>query len=318
MSQFGWTVGGFLMLPMCFVMTDQTGESAVPRPGGKPVDLPGLHNVIYVFEKLYSGGVPENDTGFESLKRLGIKTIISVDGARPDIERAKRFDMRYVHLPIGYDGVGQEQALQLARAVRDLPGPIYLHCHHGKHRSAGAAAAVQMCLDDKCTAAQAVNIMKRAGTDPRYVGLFDAPNRLKRPTRQALDAVKADFSEHAEIPALAKLMVNIDEQWDHIALIRKADWKTPKQHPDLDPPHEALMLWEHFRETGRLRDTPTRPTEFKALLTVAENAAQELEEALRQFAIDAAEPVAIERAFQRSRSACTQCHAKFRDVPQKP
>src|SRR5205814_1359060 len=88
------------------------------------LDLPGLHNVFRVTGRLYSGSSPEDDAGFRSLQRLGIRTVITVDGARPDVERARRFGLRYVHLPIGYDGVPEARAYQLARAVRDLPGPV--------------------------------------------------------------------------------------------------------------------------------------------------------------------------------------------------
>src|SRR5688572_19279104 len=54
---------------------------------------------------LYSGGQPDGDAGFASLEKLGVKTVISVDGARPEIDVAKSHGMRYVHLPIGYNDV---------------------------------------------------------------------------------------------------------------------------------------------------------------------------------------------------------------------
>jgi protein tyrosine phosphatase (PTP) superfamily phosphohydrolase (DUF442 family) len=296
----------------------QTGvdKKNTPQPGGKPVDLPGLHNVIHVSDRLISGGSPEGDAGFESLKMLGIRTILSVDGARPDLVRAKKFGMRYVHLPIGYDGVSQEQALKLAKAVRDLSAPIYIHCHHGKHRSPGAAAAIQMCLDDKCTVAQAVDIMKRAGTDPRYAGLYTAPKELKRPTSEELSKVKVEFPEAAEIPAVAKAMVDIDHRWEHLTLIKKAGWKVPKDHPDLDPPHEALQLMEHYREMARLPSVQKRPADFKVWLKEGEDAAAALEAALRKATKQKdAKFHLVEKAFEQSRKACTQCHAKYRDVP---
>jgi len=52
----------------CFGVAD-----LLPQPGGKPIDLPGLHNVIHVSDQLFSGGVPEENAGFESLKKLGVK-----------------------------------------------------------------------------------------------------------------------------------------------------------------------------------------------------------------------------------------------------
>lgn len=304
------------LLGCWFLRAQPAEERSMPQPGGKPIDLSGLHNVIHVSDRLISGGSPEGDAGFESLKQLGIKSILSVDGARPDLMRAKKFNMRYVHLPIGYDGVSQEQATKLAKAVRDLPAPIYIHCHHGKHRSPGAAAAVQICLDDKCTVANAVEIMKRAGTDPRYAGLFAAPKELKRPTMEELDRFKVEFPETAEIPALAMAMVRIDERWEHLTLIKKAGWKAPKEHPDLDPQHEALQLMEHYREMARTPVVLKRPADFKAWLKDGEDAAKDLEAAFRRAAREkTGSSDAIAKAYERSRNACANCHAKYRDLP---
>lgn len=305
-----------LVLVLSSQSADPPAESKLPAAGAKPVDLTGIHNVIHVSDKLYSGSAPEGKEAFETLKKLGIKTILSVDGAKPDVKLAKDVGLKYVHMPIGYDGVSQEMAVKLAKAVRDLDGPIYIHCHHGKHRSPGAAAAIRYCLDDKCTVAQAVDIMKRAGTDPKYKGLFDAPNALKRPSKEDLDKLKIEFPEVAVIPALAGAMVEIDERWDHLGLIRKANWLTPKNHPDLDPPHEALQLFEHYRELARRPEIVKREKDFKAWLADSEKASAELEAALR----DKAKPdtKAAEKAYQSVRSLCADCHAKYRDVPQKP
>ncbi len=73
------------------------------------VEARGLHNVHRVSERLFSGSSPEGDEGFRSVRDLGIRTIITVDGAKPDVDRARRHGLRYVHLPIGYDGVPEAQ-----------------------------------------------------------------------------------------------------------------------------------------------------------------------------------------------------------------
>lgn len=288
-------------------------ELVLPAIGDEPRQFAGLHNVIRVSDKLLSGSSPDDVAGFESLRKLGIRTIISVDGSRPDVDRARERNLRYVHLPVGYDGISQEQANRLARAVRDLPAPIYLHCHHGKHRGPAAAAAVQLCLDRACTPAAAVEIMKRAGTDPHYTGLFGAPHRLRRPTREELAAVGSDFPETSAVPALVQAMVEIDATWDHLSGIRKAGWKPPKDKPDLDPPHEAKQLGEHYRELARLNESTSRPADYRQRLLEAEQSAAALESNLRSNAATEA----IERTFQRCRTSCAQCHAQFRDVPRK-
>ena len=280
------------------------------------VKAAGVRNVIRVSEQLYSGSSPDGDAGFESLQKLGIKTVISVDGAKPDVERARKYGLRYVHLPIGYDGVPREQALKIAKAVRDLPGAAYIHCHHGKHRSPAATAIVQLCLDEKCSVAAAVATMKTAGTSPHYTGLYAAPGEFRRPSKLELDRLPADFPELATLSGLVPIMVEIEQRWDHLKLVRTAGWKAPAAHPDIDPPHEALQLAEHYRELARRPDAKDRPEDFRRWAAESELAAKLLVTALR--AQPTPDAKAAEIGYKQVSTACTQCHAKYRDVPQKP
>jgi hypothetical protein len=239
-----------------------------------------------------------------------------VDGARPDVAMARKYSLRYVHIPFGYDGIPREQVLRLAKAVRDLPGPVYVHCHHGKHRGPAAAAVIHLCLDEKCTVGQAIAEMRRAGTDPHYTGLYAVPKTLARPSAKDLDGVPSDFSEVAKVPDLAHLMVEIEARWENLKRIKAAGWRTPSDHADLDPPHEALQLVEHFREAGRLAQVKERPQDFRHWLGEAEKLATTLETILRA----GRDNREISRAgadgtFRRAGTACTQCHAKYRDVP---
>jgi hypothetical protein len=285
---------------------------------GGPLDLPGLHNVCRVSDKLLSGGSPEADDGFATLQKLQVHTIISVDGSRPDVDRARKFGMRYVHLPIGYDGVPRDQALRLARAVRDLPGQVYLHCHHGKHRGPAAAAAVHRCLDGRCTADAAVAELKRAGTAANYTGLYAAARQFELVPTQELDKVPADFPEVTPAAHLVQIMVDVDERWDHLKLIRAASWKTPANHADLEPAHEALLLRERYREAARLAEVKQRSVELLQWFTDAETAAGELESVLRAAKEKGTlDTTAVENAYRRAAASCAHCHAKYRDVPAK-
>jgi protein tyrosine phosphatase (PTP) superfamily phosphohydrolase (DUF442 family) len=125
-----------------------------------------LPNPWQIHPQVISGGLPEGDEAFRALADLGVKTLISVDGARPDVALAKKHGLRYVHLPHGYDGVPEERMQELAKAVRDLPGPIYIHCHHGKHRSptAAAVACVGAGLLDASAAAPFLQAAGTSGT----------------------------------------------------------------------------------------------------------------------------------------------------------
>jgi protein tyrosine phosphatase (PTP) superfamily phosphohydrolase (DUF442 family) len=282
------------------------------------MEVRGLHNVYRVTENLYSGNSPEGDDGFRSLQQLGVRTVISVDGARPDVERARKYGLRYVHLPIGYDGMSAEQGRRLARAVRDLPGPIYLHCHHGRHRGPAAVAVVWRCLDASCGVEQAVAWLKQAGADPRYTGLYALPSKFGPLSTEELDRVVPEFPEITSVTALAALMVDIDERWDHLKQVRAASWRTPPEHPDIDPAHEALLLMEGFREAGRLTSEKQRRDELSHWLTEAEAAARELEHTLR----GGKETRAVDRdgaegTYRRMEAACAKCHARYRDVPRQ-
>lgn len=276
-------------------------------------DLPGLHNVQRLSDKLISGSSPDGVVGFQSVRQLGVRTIISVDGAKPDVETAKRAGLRYVHLPIGYDGVSEEQGLRLARAVRDLPGPVYLHCHHGKHRGPAAAAVVQRCLDDRCTVEVAIGWLQKAGTDQRYTGLYGAPARFHRLSDAELEGVPVDFPEVAKVPALAEAMVSVEERWDRLKNVRANNWRAPTDQPDIVPAHEGLQLAEAYHEASRLPDVANRSKELRAWLSDAEARAKALETQLRATPVDRE---AAEQAFRKLETGCTQCHVKYRDVPQ--
>jgi protein tyrosine phosphatase (PTP) superfamily phosphohydrolase (DUF442 family) len=114
---------------------------AAPKlSASKPLDYPGLHNVVAYAPDVLSGSVPEGEEGFASLAKLGIKTVLSVDGAEPELDKAAKYGLTYVHLPITYSGFDEKRKLELTKAVRDLPRPMYMHCHHGKHRSATRAS----------------------------------------------------------------------------------------------------------------------------------------------------------------------------------
>jgi protein tyrosine phosphatase (PTP) superfamily phosphohydrolase (DUF442 family) len=299
-----------ILLPGCQPANTPPAPSNRALPEAERIEADGLHNVLRLSERLYSGSSPDGEPGFRSLRRLGVRTIVTVDGARPDVETARKYGMRYVHLPIGYDGVPRDRALEIARAIRDLPGPVYVHCHHGKHRGPAAAVAAEMCLDDQCSAEQGEAILKLAGTDPKYLGLIGVPRSLVRPTSDELNRAATDFPEVTPISDLARLMVEIDGRFDNLQLIRKADWRVPKDHPDLDPPHEALQLAEQFREAARLSN---REEDLTRRLRDAEAPARPLEAALRS----GSDATATEKAFAEVRAECASCHAKYRDVPKR-
>ena len=284
-------------------------QEAVPD-AVKPVDpsnVPGLHNVYRLGETLYSGSSPDEDGAFESLAQLGVKTIISVDGAPPDVEASRAHGMRYVHLPITYGSVPHEILVGLVRATHELPGPIYVHCHHGKHRGPAAAVSLWRCLDKHVTDEQAVAAMKRIGTADRYQGLFASVRDFTCPTNAELHAATSDLPESSHVPPLAKSMSEIDRIWDAVA------------KPSVDRHATTLSfqltttydLAEQFREAARLADVADdMQPGFAAIVADLEKLAEIIQSELRDPS--APSPHRAE-AVARIAKRCTECHTKFRD-----
>lgn len=276
-------------------------------PALVPVHRPGLVNACWLTDTVLSGAQPEGDAAFRELAALGVKTVISVDGARPDAEAAGRHGLRTVHLPIGYDGVPIGRAKELAKAILELPGPIYIHCHHGQHRSP-AAATVACVVAGRMTNDQAVEAMRTLGTGPQYQGLWDSAREARPMDIDALRRFPVNFREAAQIPPLAEAMVGLDDVFERLRLCAREGWKRPADHPDVDPPHEALRAREICSEITRTEDFKSRPEEFRKLMETSRAAAETLELRLR-----AADPAA-DQAFATLTRACADCHKPFRNA----
>lgn len=270
-----------------------------------------LPNPVRLTSKVISGGLPEGELAFAELQDLGVKTVISVDGTKPDVATARKYGMRYVHLPHSYDGIPKDRAKELAKAVREFPGTIYVHCHHGKHRSPAAAAVA--CIGagfiDRDEGHQVLTV---AGTGVNYRGLFQSVDDATRLDSSLLGELQANFPETAQLPAMAEAMVAIEHSYDHLKMIEKAGWKAPADHPALSPKHEALLLREHFTELQRTDDMNRRSLEFQQLTQDAAVAARALEETLQTQPND---PETASRAFAEISSNCKSCHQVFRDLP---
>lgn len=310
LSAAGLVVG--VVLGSLGAMPDDGRTAQGPRP--ERLELGGIENAFRVSPRLYSGGEPRGAEAFAALKALGVRTVLSVDGATPDLESARQHGIRYVHLPIGYDGVPREQAIRIIRAVQTLPGPVFVHCHHGKHRGP-AAVAVCGLANEGWTEAQAVSWLKQAGTAPEYRGLYRAAEGFAPPTPAELDGAGVEFPERAEVPAFVETMVRVDGHWDRLKAAREAGYRAPADHPDVDPPHEALQLTEQFREAARLDEVKAKGDEFLRQLATAGRDAEALGRALRAYAETPGDGTrrAAEAAFTAVSRGCTNCHARHRD-----
>ena len=327
MTKRALTIGIALLLGGC------AGSASEPEPAHAPIDtidepafepaaresdqivLPsareqlGIHNVLVAGEGVVSGSTPEGDEGFATLRCLGIKTIISVDGAAPDVERAAAHGLRYVHIPIQYNGIEPDARMKIVRAMRELEGPFYVHCHHGLHRGP-AAAAYGLVACGKLAPDKGVAFLHEAGTSESYPGLYtlvyEARYVSDRDLAIAIGDGRARLVPVAKVDGFVETMAAIDQSWDHLELIRDAGWRTPPDHPDLVPAAEAGMLADLFRSLADKGETTDRPPDFATRMKSAHSAAQALEDAIVAGA-DATE------AMERLGAACTDCHNTYRN-----
>ena len=295
-----------------FLSAKQSGTPPAPKPlptAVRPLQASGVTNLFQLSSRIYSGSAPEGDAGFATLAALGIKTIISVDGAKPDVEAAARFGIRYVHLPFGYDGVPTNQAMRLVKAAETLPGPVFIHCHHGQHRGPAGAATVCMAMEG-WSPEQATAWLKTAGTATNYAGLYRTVAQFHPPTIDELERVPTDFQPRVDVSPLATTMLEIDQRMDELTLIKEAGYRTPAAHPDLEPTHQSLLLHELFKELLRSPSTGKRSADFRAQLGRAESAAAALESGWSGSPVDAEKAGA---AFKQMNNACSVCHQAFRN-----
>jgi len=274
----------------------------------KPLDVPGVHNIVAYAPGVLSGSVPEGQKGFDSLAAMGIRTVISVDGAMPDLAEAKKHGMRYIHLPIGYDTVPEDRQKALAQALASVDGPVYMHCHHGKHRSAAAASAA--CIGVGLTTPdEATRRMKElSGTTANYSGLYAAVQAAKPLPKDQLKVDLATLPEVTKVSGLVATMVELDVVFDNLKALNAAEWKVPKDHPDLVPAKEARRTADLFRGLHGDAESNAYPADYQQWL----NRSIEDADAIAR-AVDAGDVKEAALRFQSLGKTCKECHKPYRD-----
>jgi protein tyrosine phosphatase (PTP) superfamily phosphohydrolase (DUF442 family) len=271
---------------------------------GHPV---GLENYRRWSERIGQGGQPGGDEAFRNLAALGYRTILSVDGAKPDAETAAKYGLTYVHVPFGYNGVPLDAQDRIVKTVVASDGPVYIHCHHGQHRGPAGAMVARIAVDG-ISNDEAVKELKESGCAEQYKGLYRDVMACAPPTPERLAAVPDKLPSYVSPGDVADHMAALDRVWDRIGKSKDASWATPASMPDVDPPHEARMLWESFRETARLDEAKKHGDEFLAMLKRAEDGAVAMEESIRRN-----DGAAAAKHYEAVKSSCTDCHKRWRN-----
>ena len=302
----------------CTAMAADPSLQDLPRPEA----VAGIENVWRMDSNLLSGGDPVGESGLQLLKSKGVKTIVSVDGAAPLLEVSKQLGLRYVHIPIGYDGIPVDSQRLLSQAFAQLPKPIYVHCHHGKHRGP-AAASIMARFGLGWTPEQASKFMKLAGTSADYPGLYESVKQFEAVNFKDVAAIKTPLPESVDVPALVDLMVQVDSRFDHLkawsAKVLESSGKGTRPSAIIDPIQEAVLLRELIRESSRLPECRDKPDLFRESMSHLESDLSTWIETIK--AEGSSESLSdqtkskLSAILKSSANRCVTCHRTFRDRP---
>ncbi len=264
-----------------------------------------LARLLQLSPNVFSGAQPHGANAFATLAALGVKTVVCVDSARPDVALAEQAGLRYVHIPIGYDGISEQQGDAFAHLMATVEAPVYFHCHHGKHRGP-AAAAIALRAETGCSGEVALEVLKIAGTSHDYPGLWRdvAAWSPPRPGKELPELVAV-----AKVDDFAAGMAQLDRTWDNVKDLRRAGWQSPEQHPDLSLLHEAEILVQELEGcAGNLSVEQGQDPVLSRGMDEALSFARALQSAAQNRKVDL-----LEQSYRDLRASCTDCHHDYRN-----
>ena len=265
-------------------------------------------------ETIFSGGEPDDDPGFAAIAALGVRTILSVDGKSPDAEAAARHGLTYVHVPIRYRGISEDELLRLSKTFREIPGPFYVHCFHGKHRGPAAAAVGRLVTDGASRLQSLAEMRQWCGTSSKYEGLYQTIARGELPDAAATEAYEWDFPAAHAHAGFRSLMVEASRAFETLTSMEKNNWAVPDDHPDLDPVNESAILAKLFGEAAELKQVKEEADDYRQWIDQSREQSLTLKELLtgnRRSGGHDWKPASD--AYRALKATCSACHGAYRN-----
>jgi protein tyrosine phosphatase (PTP) superfamily phosphohydrolase (DUF442 family) len=300
------------MAPLSGTAFDAAASRKLPET--PPQEPHGLHNVYRLSDRIISGSEPHGEEALKAIAAMGAKTVVSVDGAMPDVETAKKYGLRYVHIPIQYSGITEDEVRRLSKTFLDLPGPFYVHCFHGKHRGPAAAAVGRVVLDKASRETAIAEMRQWCGTSAKYEGLYRTIATGAMPTDLELKRMKYDFPSTYRFVGFRHSMISISRPYDDLEALAKRKWELDPEHPDVDPGNAAKKLSQAFEESAALEEVAKKPADFRGWLADSVEASKRLRDALaRRARGEAGAAKDADAAFAVLKQRCDACHKPYRN-----
>lgn len=288
------------------------GELSLPEVA--PEDYPDLHNVFHLSSSIISGSEPHSVEALERLAEDGVRTIVSVDGKVPDVEAAAALGMRYVHVPIQYKGMTEDELAKLAKTFRELEGPFYVHCFHGRHRGPAAAAVGRLVLDGAPRGQTLAEMRQWCGTSAKYDGLYRTLATADIPDEATTSALDWDFPAKAPSPGFRGEMVVISRAFEHLEALAERDFDVDPAHPDIDPLNEATILRDSYAAAHGADEVASSPLDFRDWMDASVADTRAIVTALEAWRAGEDEArTSAHEALDRVATTCGECHKVYRN-----
>lgn len=158
--------------------TAPSTQPAIARPG----PIPGVGNFAQVSDVLYRGEQPTAE-GFAQLKKMGIKTVISLRAVHSDRSLLAGTGLRYVRIECVAWHPEDEDIAAALKIIQDPANqPVFIHCQHGSDRTGFAVAAYRI-VEEGWPA-------ERAEAEMRNFGLHESYFPQITPFVRGIDAAK--------------------------------------------------------------------------------------------------------------------------------
>ena len=136
-----------------------------PEGQGVPTGVP---NFTKVSETLYRGGQPTDD-GYRELRRVGVKTVLSLRAVSWDQSEVNDQGLEYTHISCKPYHPEDEDVVEFLQIVTDPSRqPVFVHCRHGVDRTGMMVAAYRIVVEG-WTRQRAILEMRTMGPSGAYV-----------------------------------------------------------------------------------------------------------------------------------------------------
>jgi hypothetical protein len=159
--------GGCHTPSQCPILQGMTGGNIPPLlpPSGSAYEVVGRRDgirfyVVKYTDQMYRGGDLTDRRGFEALRTLGVRTIISNNPSGKERDLAKEFGFGLVEIPFGWYDMNEGHLARFLEAVDKGAGPYFVHSWLGINQ-AGVLMAHYRIHRQGWTADRAIDEMYR-------------------------------------------------------------------------------------------------------------------------------------------------------------